>query len=489
MNVALSVRAVRDMRLGYTRAVAAISFAGLIGRLLFLDHQTLWRDEAFTALAVAKPLGHMLDVVRADSAPPLGYLLQHFIAPLSPGATGLRLTSALAGTAAIPLSAALGRRAGGDRAGIASALLVMASPAFVLTARDARMYALAITLVLASTLLLVRAVERPSTMRWLSYAAVTTLALYTNYFAAFAVAAQLFAIGVVMRAVWRTALTAAVCAAVSAALLVPWLVAAHAQFTHTSGFFWVAPVGFSSTSGELVQFFTGPTFDTWVPSLGVLYALQGIAAAAGIGATAVLVWRWRALSSAQCRNAWFLLGCGAGALLLLLVLSIWRPLVNARYMAVMWAPLYPLVGTGFALITRRTLVAAGVIATASASVALCAAEIHSDTPAAIAWLQSHIGSDGLVDAYPTQYLLLLYYGSPSVTSRTHVVSPGGDVDWFWGTAVYPPGAVLGAVAAGTGTVYYVAQPNDPQTPVGLPPGYHAQSTECWTGVCVTSYTP
>jgi hypothetical protein len=67
----------------YPGRVCLISAAGLAGRLLFLGYQPLWRDEAFTAVVVQRPLGQMLDVVRMDSAPPLPYLLGHLVASVS----------------------------------------------------------------------------------------------------------------------------------------------------------------------------------------------------------------------------------------------------------------------------------------------------------------------------------------------------------------------------------------------------------------------
>src|ERR1700736_3600519 len=93
--------------------VWAISVAGLLGRLLFIGYQPLWRDDAVTAVWAS--------------------------------ASALRLVPALAGAAAIPIIAALGRRVGGDRAGVISAVLAAVAPALVLSARDARMYALATT--------------------------------------------------------------------------------------------------------------------------------------------------------------------------------------------------------------------------------------------------------------------------------------------------------------------------------------------------------
>ena len=112
----------------------------------------------------------MLDVVRNDSAPPLFYLVERLFAVVSSSPAVLRLFPVLLGTAAIPLLAALGRRIAGDTGGIWSAVIGAVAPALLVASLDARMYILATTLVLASTLCLLRALERPSVVRWTLYA-------------------------------------------------------------------------------------------------------------------------------------------------------------------------------------------------------------------------------------------------------------------------------------------------------------------------------
>jgi hypothetical protein len=99
VNAVLSSSALRAVRSTYATRIGLITGVALVARVLFLDHQPLWRDEAFTSIVVQMPIGQMLDAVRMDSAPPLSYLLQHFIAPLWPGPAGLRLLSVGAGAA------------------------------------------------------------------------------------------------------------------------------------------------------------------------------------------------------------------------------------------------------------------------------------------------------------------------------------------------------------------------------------------------------
>lgn len=475
---------------GYAAAVWLATLAGLAGRLLFLGHQPLWRDEAFTAIVVQRPLGQMLDAVRADSAPPLGYLIDHLVAAVWSGPAALRLVSALAGAAAIPLGAALGRRVAGDRGGVVTALLCALTPALVLSARDARMYALATTLVMASTLLLWRAVERPSLLRWAGYTFITALALHTQYLAIFAVAAQLIAVAVVLRAGWHAVLASAVASAIAVLSLAPWLFAARAQFTHIGDAFWVSRLGFLSVVGVFLPFFSGPPVDPWTPDKVVLLALQGFAAGAGvlIGCAWLVFFRGR-LRAQQRRAALFVTACGVGAVLLIMVVSAAKPILDGRYASVVWGPLFALVGAGFALVRVRLLLVACLCAIGAASVGLSAAGNHPETPAAVAMLESQVGPHDIVDATPSQYLLLEYYESATLASRTRVVA--ADVAWYWGTAAFAPGTVVAEVPPQVvgegGTIYVVHRPSEAAE--RIPPGYAARSTRCWVDVCVTRYSP
>src|ERR1700693_4063723 len=219
---------VAAMLRGYAGKIWLISGAGLVARPALLAYTPLWRDEAFTALAVQRPLGAMLDVVRNDSAPPLFYLVERLFAVVSSSPAMLRLFPALVGTAAIPLVAALGRRVAGDAGGIWAAVIGAVAPALLVSSLDARMYVLATTLVLASTLCLLRALERPSLLRWALYLAASVLAVYTVYFALFAVFAQVITIGVLHRHRLRTILLVATLGGATGLILFPCIVHACA---------------------------------------------------------------------------------------------------------------------------------------------------------------------------------------------------------------------------------------------------------------------
>jgi hypothetical protein len=312
--------------------------------------------------------------------------------------------------------------------------------------------------------------------------------LYTQYFAAFAVVAQLVAVPTVLRAGRRTTMAAALAALLAALSLLPWLFVARAQFAHVGDPFWVPRLGFLSVVGVFLPFFSGPPVDPWIPAKVSLLALQGFCAGAGVLiGCAALVFRHRRLTPQGRRAAQFIVACGVGAVALLMILSAWKPLLDGRYASVVWGPLLALVGAGFALVRSRVVLAVCLTATGAASTGLVLADTHPDTPTAVALLQRQAGPHDLIDATPSQYLLVEYYESAALRSRTHVV--GGDVAWYWGTAAFGPAAVLGRVPDdvlnSAAAIYLVHRPSEGAE--RIPAGYVARSSRCWVDVCVTAY--
>jgi uncharacterized membrane protein len=475
---------VGSMLRGYAGKIWLITVIGLVARLVLLGYQPLWRDEAFTALAVQRPLGSMLDVVRNDSAPPLFYLIERLFAVVSTSPAMLRLFPALVGAAAIPLLAALGRRVAGDAAGVWAAMIGAVAPALLVSSLDARMYVLATTLVLASTLCLLRALERPSLLRWGVYVAMSILAVYTVYFALFAVFAQVVTVAVLHRRRIGTVVLVGALGLATLVSLAPWIIAARAQLSHSTGAFWVPPLSVSSVFGGLEQFFTGPPVNTWVTGFALLRAFDLLGDVAGCLILIALVANRRRLSPAGWESATFLglaVLIGVGVMLLA---SFFHPLEDGKYLSPVWAPLYPLLGAGLAIIPwRRVAVGAAALTTAVAAATVLVIT-NPETPLAVAAIARVSPPAALVTAYPSEYLLVLYYADGSLAARTNVLA--ATVPWFWGTAVYPPAAVLHEVPQlfpGIGARWYVYQPGDPLPPIRG--DYHVSGTRCWTGVCVT----
>jgi hypothetical protein len=166
---------------GLTLGAAVLRFATL-GRQSF-DH-----DEAVTAGRVLHPsLWHTLSVLPgSERTPPLYYALGWGWSRLfGVHEAGLRSLSALAGTLAVPLIFASGRRLVSARAGLAAALLAAVSPMLVYNGQDARAYSLGILLIALELLLFARALERPAAGRLAGWALAASLAAATHYFTLF----------------------------------------------------------------------------------------------------------------------------------------------------------------------------------------------------------------------------------------------------------------------------------------------------------------
>ena len=477
------------MMRGYAGRIWLITAVGLALRLAQIGYQPLWRDEAFTALAVQRSWGSMLNVVRHDSAPPLFYLLERVVAMVSTSPAALRVVPVLAGAAAIPIMAALGRRVAGNNGGTWAAVIGALAPALVVSSLDARMYILATTLVLASTLCLLRALERPTLLRWALYLGLSILAVYTVYFALFALLGQIIAVAILYgrRRFGSAGIVAAVGIA-TVASLTPWILAASAQLSHGAGGFWVPKLSVVSLSGGLAQFFIGPPINRWVPGYGAFLVVEGACIVAGLIGLAAVVSNRRMFQASGAQTASLLAlsaSVGVGAIL---IVSFWHPLEDGRYLGTAWAPLYPLVGAGFATLHWRRVAIGAAAVMAAMSLAAFVTSTNPDTPAAVAAIERSAGPHDLIAAYPSEYLLVLYYGNSAVHAQTHSMALA--FPWFWGTAVYPERAVLKAMPAASEdapNVWYVAGPGDPSPPD--PDGYTVKSHHCWPGVCVTMLSP
>jgi mannosyltransferase len=203
--------------------LAALTLLAGALRLSTLDVQSFWYDEAFTPVHVlhASLWATLSSVAHTENTPPLWYVLAWADARvLGTGEVALRLPSALAGIATVPVAWAIARECAGRRGAIACAALVAVNPLFVWYSQEARAYALFVLLAALAMLCCMRAQREPTPRRMAAFAVTASLALLTHYFAVFLL------IGMVLSLAWdrrarRSALPAiAIVALVGAALLV-----------------------------------------------------------------------------------------------------------------------------------------------------------------------------------------------------------------------------------------------------------------------------
>ncbi len=171
--------------------LAALTVLAALLRLSTLGAQSFWYDEAFTPLHVLHPsLFTTLEwVPKTENSPPLWYVLEWFdYRLLGSGAFALRLPSALAGIALVPVAWAIGRELADRAAAIACAALVTVGPLFVWYSQEARVYGLFMFTSGLAMLAFVRVLREPSPRRLAWFAAAGALCLLTHYFAVFLLA-------------------------------------------------------------------------------------------------------------------------------------------------------------------------------------------------------------------------------------------------------------------------------------------------------------
>ena len=235
--VRLDVRAVisqvapRWSALGRRGAVLTATGVAAVTCLSGLGYQPLSWDEAVTASADLHDPAQLLALLSRTDAP-LGfyYALTHaWVSLLSvlgvvPSEGWLRLPSALAAIATVALVAALATDWYGPQTGVLAGVLLAVYPLSVFYAHDARPYTLATMLVVAATMLFVRARRRPTPARLATYAAVAVLAIYAHMFAALALLVHAMVIAMRGPQRWRWLLVGLAVALAAAPLV--WI-AAH----------------------------------------------------------------------------------------------------------------------------------------------------------------------------------------------------------------------------------------------------------------------
>ncbi|MCX6388190.1 MAG: glycosyltransferase family 39 protein, partial [Solirubrobacterales bacterium] len=158
-------------------AVGLITALATVPRVIGSFEGIAWDELYLRAWVHGRSLGEMLHLVAVkEKTPPLGFVLSWIADQLGSGSSSsglIRLPSLLAGVALIPIVALLGRRLIGSRAGVAAAAIAAASPFLVFYSVEARSYSLTVALSTASTLLLLRALDRGGKANWIFYSGVS----------------------------------------------------------------------------------------------------------------------------------------------------------------------------------------------------------------------------------------------------------------------------------------------------------------------------
>lgn len=361
--------ATRKWPVGDIAWLLAVLCAGLLARLLHIERQPFWLDEALTFQRIHLGTGGLIADSYANRHMPSYFLLLQLISQLDPASAILRIPSALFGALSVGMVFIIARRIGGRSAAIVAGLLMALSPLQVQYGQEARSYTLVTLLITIALWGLVRLAQNPARASlgirhadfdwcgWTSYVFGTIGALDVLSDAA----PWLIAANASLLMIWRSlrlepspdaragfgrnwllgsAIILACCVPFYGAILA----ASDGQILHK--FDWIPPLSWQTLKvaaksaylmrmAAVVRFSVLPTA---VPLLGLLVAMLGM----------VGLWRMRG----RLEGRVLLLGF-AVLPLLLLAISLVKSMVLPRYMLWSAAPFFVLAGIGAASLPRR----------------------------------------------------------------------------------------------------------------------------------------
>lgn len=404
--------------------LVGIMLVAAVLRFATITSQSYWLDEAQAAHELGSSFGAMLHAwSTTEWNPPLYLLIAWPWAQLfGTGELALRTLSALLGVAVVPLLYLSGRELISSRAGLVAAALAAVNPFLIWYSQEAREYMLLLALCAASLWCFARAWRAPTGRALLWWAVVSGLALLTQYFAGFLIAAE--GLALVYRARSRASVAAVAAMAVVLAPLIPHVVP---RLQNKAAFITDQPL-----SLRLQQVPVTFGFNTLYQSSGVRYGLLGAALLVAVVIVLLLV----GADSEHLRGAGVAAALAAFVLLVPLALAlVGHDDYLARGLMPAWLPLALVIGA--ACTAPRARAGGAVLAVVLAATFL--------------WAQFKIQSDpafqrkdwrGIATALgrPVGPRAIVAYDGPFATGPLSVYLPR--VAWAGpGQAALPPGPV------------------------------------------------
>jgi mannosyltransferase len=240
------------------------SVATAMAGLILIGRPEPWQDELVTVEVATRPLPRLFGLLgQIDAVHGAYYVFMHFwIKLFGDSMTVARAPSALAMAVAAGCVAAVGARLFGRPAGILGGLVFGIVPSTVRFAQETRSYAFVVGCAALSTLLLLRALDRPAegsrrslVLRWIAYAVSLVAVGYFSLVAVTIVAGHLVAAVIICRRRWRGLVPLLVAVVGAGVAVTP--VAVLGQRQATSQVHWVPHAAFwivwpQTTSSTLI---------------------------------------------------------------------------------------------------------------------------------------------------------------------------------------------------------------------------------------------
>ena len=403
---------------GFGAWVLLLTAAALALRLVRLGAQSIWIDEGMSIGWIAEIRDRGWTSLLQNIHGPLYTAALYAASRVSMHEAWLRLPSALAGAAAVPALAHLGRRLAGERTALTAALLLVVSPFALYYSQEVRSYAFTFVFASLTCAAAWEAARRPRPRALLGFVFCEVLGILSNLNGVF------LALGLNAWLLWvwrrdrRLRLGWLGMAALVGLLLVPyaWQVhrqvhpermvgvetefgtkeplrgetTLHAMSLPYAGYAFAAGYSFGPTLEELRRDPRSAWSSRYLPALALVLLGFGVP----IAACALRLREWNAAGMVLAATL-----CVAGLTIWLGAANV-KPF-NARYLSVL-LPLYLLcVGRGLWVLPRPlALFAAGAAATVSlwsSANYLCVPRYaRDDTRSVVEYLHAHAGPEDLV---------------------------------------------------------------------------------------------
>lgn len=317
-------------------------------------HQSVWFDEAYSIMLAKRPIGELLHLTSLDTHPPFYYLLlKGWAGIFGWSELALRSLSVLAFGGSVILAGLVTRRMFGVRAALVSLPFVVFAPFLIRYGFEIRMYALASLIGIAATYVLIRALGATKRAQWLwfaGYSLLVALGVYTLYYMALLWMAHLAWVvwltvrekKSLLRAPWVLAYIGSV------VLFLPWLPTFLSQINNGA----LAPIAQAMTLENILGIVTFSFFYHPVWQLGAVMSLVAVFVCIALGV--IISKAFRLVSRAQLPYLVLLaLYVGVPVVILTLV-SLYRPMYVERYISHVIVGGYVLVGVSVAIVISKS---------------------------------------------------------------------------------------------------------------------------------------
>ena len=420
-------------RLATNAALAAILIAGCLLRLYKLTAFSLWFDESVSFALSNLPLTQLITHVARDSHPPLYFVvLKIWRGCFGDSLFALRSLSLVFQVAAVWFVYRFVKAAFDDRRfALIAALLVAVNPFQIQYARETRMYAMGVCLVLATSLLLVRAIRSKWRRDWIWYGIACGACLYTHYYLIFAIAAHALVIAGLCASApapraARLIRSSVLAFGIAAALFAPWLPTFVSQVRSVREDFWIPPATLERLLRVPWALVLGGSDSEWTPMLWVTML------AVALGVLLVV-----AIRRAHGWPAWLVIAQATLPIAASLALSMVRPIFVDRYFLFASAFWSILIAGILARIRGRSLRRAAVACVVLFSVAMLLKNLNAiylvsirhpvsrpGVAGAAAFVNSHATPrDAIVVAHSLIYFSFKYYNRTNIRPVLYSIVP------------------------------------------------------------------